>query len=182
MRLDLKDIILMDGGVVPFDYELDLSQLEFNGAYPIAEPVKAVGEVRNTAGVLELTATLTTNLHLICDRCATPFEREKTVEVDNLVADHLDNKPTMETDDILLLDGNELDLDNALTSALILDMDTKVLCREDCKGLCSGCGVNLNFEKCRCKKEVDPRLAVLAQLLETENTEDKEDKEEDSDK
>ena len=34
------------------------------------------------------------------------------------------------------------------------------------RGLCSGCGVNLNYEKCRCKKEVDPRLAALAKLLE----------------
>jgi uncharacterized protein len=48
----------------------------------------------------------------------------------------------------------------------ILNMPSKTLCREDCRGLCSGCGVNLNYEKCRCKKEVDPRLAALAKLLE----------------
>ena len=45
-------------------------------------------------------------------------------------------------------------------------MDTKTLCSEDCKGLCPGCGVNLNHEACRCKKQVDPRLAALAKLLE----------------
>ena len=45
-------------------------------------------------------------------------------------------------------------------------MDTKNLCSPDCKGLCPGCGANLNHEACRCKKAVDPRLAKLAQLLE----------------
>ena len=52
--------------------------------------------------------------------------------------------------------------------AFILDMDTKFLCSEDCKGLCSGCGANLNREACRCKKAVDPRLAKLAQLLQND--------------
>lgn len=165
MRLNLKDIILMDGAV-DFDYSLDLSQLDFNGTCPAEEPVRAVGSVRNTAGVLELSAVLTARLHLICDRCAEAFERDKTIEVRSLVADHLDNEVSEENDEILLLDGNELDLDDALTTAFVLDMDTKILCSEDCRGLCAGCGVNLNREACRCRREPDPRWAALAQLLE----------------
>ena len=47
----------------------------------------------------------------------------------------------------------------------VLNMDSKMLCSEDCKGLCCGCGTNLNFEDCSCEKEVDPRLAALKQLL-----------------
>jgi uncharacterized protein len=48
----------------------------------------------------------------------------------------------------------------------LLELDTKNLCSDDCRGLCPGCGVNLNEGQCRCKKEIDPRLAKLAQLLE----------------
>ena len=51
-------------------------------------------------------------------------------------------------------------------TAFILGMDTKTLCSEDCKGICPGCGVNLNQGSCTCKKETDPRLAALAKLLE----------------
>ncbi len=173
MRLNLKDIIHVNGGRIPFAYELDLSQLEFHGEKPICEPVKAVGEVRNTAGVLRLTATLTSNLHLTCDRCAKEFQRVKTVRVDNMLADHLDNKVDEESIDIILLEGNELDLDDALMTAFILDMDSKVLCQEVCKGICAGCGVNLNFGTCKCRKEIDPRFAVLAKLLEEQQSEDK---------
>ena len=48
----------------------------------------------------------------------------------------------------------------------MLNLDSKLLCREDCKGLCSRCGKNLNLGPCDCRKEPDPRLAALAQLLE----------------
>ena len=58
-----------------------------------------------------------------------------------------------------------LDLDEVVTTAYILAMDTKNLCSDDCKGLCAKCGADLNLEACRCKPEVDPRLAALAQLL-----------------
>ena len=57
------------------------------------------------------------------------------------------------------------DLDDILTTAFVLNMDQKLLCREDCKGLCFRCGKNLNEGPCGCKKELDPRLAVLGQLL-----------------
>ena len=71
------------------------------------------------------------------------------------------------TERFSLLDKDgELDLDGLMTEVFLLEMDTKNLCSEDCRGLCPGCGVDLNHEPCRCKKEIDPRLAKLAQLLE----------------
>ena len=81
-----------------------------------------------------------------------------------IAIDYDDTKYSHE--DIVLLEDDEVDLGDLARTAFILDMDTKFLCAPDCKGLCPGCGVNLNFESCRCKKEVDPRLAKLAQLLE----------------
>ena len=57
-------------------------------------------------------------------------------------------------------------VDELMQEVFLLEMDMKNLCSEDCKGLCSGCGADLNREPCRCKKEIDPRLAKLAQLLE----------------
>lgn len=62
-----------------------------------------------------------------------------------------------------------LDLDELMGDVFLLNLDTKNLCSEDCKGLCPGCGANLNEESCRCRKEVDPRLAKLAQLLEDQD-------------
>ena len=69
MLLRLSKLIEAPDGVQPFETSLDLSELDFGGQKPVQEPVRAVGSVRNTAGVLILEAVLTTTLHAICDRC-----------------------------------------------------------------------------------------------------------------
>ena len=162
MRLNLKDIIHVPGASIPFEFELDYSDMEFNGETPVTQPVRVSGRVRNVADALLLEGDAVTTLSLVCDRCLQPFTREKTVVLDTLLAGEVEN----EDSDIVLLDGDEVDLDELVREALILDMDTKHLCSENCKGLCPGCGVDLNHEECRCKPEVDPRLASLAKLLE----------------
>ena len=164
MLLDLKKIIHQPGGVVPFETSLDLSQMEFGGSMPLTEPIHAVGQVRNTAGVLVMTGELTTRLHGECDRCAKPFERDFAVSLEAVLVTELENE---DYDDpwTFELDGDQADLDDILTTAVVLNMDSKLLCSEDCKGLCPKCGADLNLGPCDCKPEVDPRLAVLQQFL-----------------
>lgn len=164
MKLDLKDVILVPGAVLPFEFQLDLSQLEFGGEQPITEPVAVSGQVRNMAGALVLNARASTTLSLTCDRCSKPFRREKTVEYETLLAAELEQEE--DQGDIVLLEGDMLDVGALMTDTFILEMDTKNLCSEECKGLCPGCGVDLNTTPCRCEKEVDPRLAALAKFFE----------------
>ena len=166
MRLDLRDIIHIPDAKKPFQFQLDLSGLDFYGSQPIVRPVLAEGSVTNHAGALVLEGTARSELDLVCDRCGRAFSREKAVALDSLVAQELEDE---ENDDILLLDGTELALDEAVSTAFILAMDTKNLCSDDCKGLCAKCGANLNLGPCGCKPDVDPRLAALAQLLDEED-------------
>ena len=85
------------------------------------------------------------------------------MDFESMLATELEDE---ENDDIILLDGEmQLDLEELLGYVFLLNMDTKNLCSPDCKGLCPGCGADLNHEPCRCKKEIDPRLSKLAQLL-----------------
>lgn len=166
MKLDLKPLAQQPGGVLPFALQVDLSGMEWNGTSPFAQPVHVEGQVRNRAGALELKARLHTVLSLVCDRCAKPFQREKTVDYDTLLAFELANR---ESDDIVELNQDgELELDELMREVFLLEMDTKNLCSEDCKGLCPGCGADLNREACLCKKETDPRWAKLVKLLEPE--------------
>jgi len=166
MLLNLRDIINIPDAKKDFHIELDLSGLDFYGEKPIAHPVAAEGQIVNHAGALVLSGTADSQLELVCDRCGKQVSRRKTVKLDCLLATELENQE--QDDEIVLLDGNELDLDELVSTAYILALDTKNLCSDDCKGLCSKCGANLNLGPCQCKPEVDPRLAVLAQLLKDE--------------
>lgn len=166
MRLDLRTVINTPDAKKEFQFQVDMSDLDFYGRTPITQPVQAEGCVTNHAGALVLEGTARSVLDLTCDRCGKPFSREKIVPLDCLVAHELEDE---EHDEIVLLDGTELDLDEVVTTAYVLAMDIKNLCSDDCKGLCYKCGVDLNVEPCRCKPEVDPRLAALAQLLDNED-------------
>ena len=162
MVLNLQKIINAPGERMAFQFELDLSGVDFGGMYPIREPVVVTGQARNTAGMLTLEMEMSTVLKSVCDRCMKPFDNPRRVSYQCL----LDDAPEEENDEIVPLVNHTLDAGELAKTIFILEMDTKTLCSEDCKGLCPGCGVDLNQGSCTCKKEVDPRLAVLARLLE----------------
>ena len=166
MRLDLREVIHTPGAVKAFAFPLDLSQLEFYGRFPIIRPVEVEGRVVNHAGALTLEGTARSRLELACDRCGQPFSRDKTVSLNALLSPDGEEG---EDGELIPLENGQLDLDEAAATAFVLGMDTKNLCSDDCKGLCAKCGANLNREPCRCRPEVDPRLAALAQLLDDEN-------------
>ena len=164
MLLGLAKIIGCPGSSVPFETELDLHEMTFGGCKPVSEPVRAAGQVRNTAGVLELTGELTTTLHAVCDRCARPFTRTITQPLHAIL---VPEQELAQTDDewvFGLVDGCA-DLDDIVTTAFVLGMDSQLLCKPDCKGVCCRCGKNLNDGPCSCRREPDSRFAVLQQLL-----------------
>lgn len=164
MLLRLSKIIETPNSVAPFETSLDLHEMQFGGSCPVQEPVLAKGAVRNTAGVLLLEAELTTVLHGVCDRCASDFVRPISYPVRAVLTTELENED--EADEwTFLLEDDTADLDEILTTAFVLNMDSKLLCKPDCKGLCFRCGKNLNDGPCSCRPEADPRLAVLGQLL-----------------
>ena len=76
MRLDLRDILYVPDASKSFQFQLDLSQLDFYGRRPITRPVLAQGSVTNHAGALVLEGTASSLLDLVCDRCGKEFSRE----------------------------------------------------------------------------------------------------------
>ena len=163
MLIDVKPILHTPGGERTFQFELDLSDMEFAGRYPISRPVIVEGVVRNRAELLSLELTASTTLDAVCDRCGKEFLQDKAVSYSCILAEELQNE---DSDEIVLLEDGQVDAGELAREAFVLGMDTKTLCSEDCKGLCPRCGADLNKGLCSCKKEVDPRLAVLAKLLE----------------
>lgn len=165
MLLDLKPIMATPGDTIPFLESFDLSDLCYGVSYPVSEAVIAEGTVRNTAGVLVMKGTVRTRIHGVCDRCAGEFQRDVSFPIDAVLVTELSSEED-EDENIFPLVGDSADLEEIVRTVFVLNLDSKLLCREDCKGICPRCGKNLNLGKCDCRKEPDPRLAALAQLLE----------------
>ena len=165
MLLGLSKIIDCPGASIPFSVSVDLSDLCYGVSYPVTEPVVASGTVRNTAGVLMMKGDLTTTIHGTCDRCASPFDREIHFPINVVLVTELTDEEN-EDEWVFPLEGDSADLDDIVRTVFVLNLDSKLLCKEDCKGLCHRCGKNLNDGPCNCQTELDPRFAALKQLLE----------------
>lgn len=160
--MNLHELLLNPGSRLPFRCELSTDRLDFPAVLSYTAAPVGEGFIVNNAGALTLRGTLSAAMRCVCDRCAAEFDREVNYPLDIPLASELQDE---ENPDYFLLEGDELDLEELLETVFILNMDTRFLCRDDCKGLCSRCGKNLNEGPCDCRTESDPRLAVLEQLL-----------------
>ena len=164
MLLDLSKIMDSPGASVSFSTSVDLSDLLYGTCCPVDEPVLASGSVRNTAGVLVMTGDIHTTIHGVCDRCAADFTQNVGFPINVVLVTELSNEEN-EDEWVFPLEGDSADLEDIVRTVFVLNMDSKLLCKPDCKGICCRCGKNLNHEVCSCQKELDPRFAALRQLL-----------------
>ena len=68
------------------------------------------------------------------------------------------------------IDGYLLDVDALVRNELFVHMPLRVLCKEDCKGICKRCGTNLNLGTCDCDAtELDPRMAAILDIFGSAN-------------
>lgn len=151
---------LLGGGIesLPLDYEFDFSKEELGGVFPFTTPVTLKGEIRNTAGIVTIEAKADFSMEVTCDRCAEDIKPQFSVNVEHgLVAslNHEDN------DDYILVEDMKIDIEQLTLEDIYLALPGKFLCKEDCEGLCSECGANLNEGSCNCKKPIDPRWEAL---------------------
>ena len=164
MQLALTEVIHRPGASISFSECVDLSDLQYGNTNPVTEPVKAEGTVRNTADVLMMKGSITTCLHGVCDRCAGAFTRDVVIPLDVVLVEELSNEDS-EDERVFPVEADTVDLEEVVRTVFVLNLDSKMLCKPDCKGLCCRCGKNLNEGPCDCQKEPDPRFAALRQLL-----------------
>lgn len=117
-------------------------------------------------GKIRLKGNFSVILQIPCDRCledvAVPIELEFEQE---LIAE---DKQTEEEHDEMcsFLIGNEFDVNEFVKLNVLMNMPSKVLCHDDCKGLCPVCGNNLNDHECGCDSFVpDPRMARIKDIF-----------------
>ena len=161
MRLNIQELLRGDG-VLPFSCQLEPDGLEFPSIARYRSSLAAEGSVRSQAGLLTLNGEVRVSLDCLCDRCGREYAREAVFPLDTVLAtEHQDE----DDPDVFLVQDDCVDLDEIITTAFVLGLDSKTLCRPDCKGVCPRCGHNLNDGPCACRPEADSPFAVLGQLL-----------------
>jgi len=120
---------------------------------------------------IRLTGDLSARFELMCARCLEPVVQDVTRKFDLLYrplgadAGREELSVTTAEAEISYYQGEGLLLEDALREQVLLAVPVKVICREDCKGLCPHCGKNLNQEQCSCAEPMeDPRWSALKEI------------------
>ena len=166
MVLDMRPMLRGEVDRIQLDYLLapdPLDGVEFDG------DARVVGVVTDEAGYLHLTLNATVSYRTECARCLAPVDGQFAVELERTVAAEgtlTEQQLEENVDEYAVIENGMLDLDETIREELLLSFPMRILCAEDCPGLCPKCGKPLRDGDCGCPKfEPDPRLAVLKQLF-----------------
>lgn len=137
----------------------------------LSRPVNVDLELNKRADHIRIEGNIQGVLQVTCHRCLKPFfwKLEEKFEVFLIEEQKAPQEEDLELDEEALdyefFDGEVIEIDQLIAEQIFLALPFKVLCSESCRGLCPGCGANLNDEPCRCKKdEKDSPFARLAAI------------------
>lgn len=173
MKLDLRSLLAGEirtqavaFSLVPGSTGNDPQSPLYGVRFP--SPVAVSGEIVNNAGYIRLSLTLTASYVAPCARCLVDVPGEFSLTVERTVVTPQEAVDMDEReDDFVVVEDGCLDADELLDELFELNFPSKILCREDCRGLCPQCGADRNLSPCTCDGRVpDPRLASLGALLE----------------
>jgi uncharacterized protein len=186
LRIHVEGLLQEKGSNQSFDVNLTLPDLTWQeDAISFTKPLSVNGLIANKGDVLDLNADVKGEVTLQCGSCLESYKQsldfsfetrlikssvESVIDEDDWDEDYVD---------AFFFEGNEVDLSKIVQEFLLLELPMLRRCKENCKGLCSICGTNLNQETCKCFHTedddshhlVDERLKVLKDFFTTEGEE-----------
>ncbi len=165
MLIDISPILCGQTDTIHLDLTLEPDSSACPPDLQITAPVRAVGKITNQAGYMRLVLDADITAVAECSRCLESIDASFRVHLEKNVAEK-EKLSDSETDDYLIAEEEQLDVETPLSEQIILEIPSKFLCCEDCRGLCPRCGKNRNRGDCGCiEKEPDPRFDILRKLL-----------------
>lgn len=167
MLIDFRELLFGTRDLISQQVELEMNTINDGvSSYDIIkkEPFELC-LTKTGKGKFRIRAKSFVKLRIPCDRCLEPVDTDIDFIIDESVdmAEASENEESEEKD---YIDGYNLDVDKLVFSEILLSMPRKILCKEDCKGLCLVCGANLNIAECGCDRSVlDPRMSVFKDIL-----------------
>lgn len=151
MRIEVSGLVKETGQSMPLMDSVDLDTVTFQGEdIGFTGPVDVEGSLINAGEYLELSAQVRGQASLHCGRCAEIYQETFDFDLKLRFARQADLDH-----DILGFSGEWIDLTPYLATEIVARLPIRRLCRDDCKGLCPVCGLNLNQASCDCSIESD---------------------------
>ena len=168
MIIDISKVVKSINKEVSEEVSIELDFFESRlGKFPILQksPVMLTITNQENAAVF-IRGTVDVTLSIPCGRCLEEVPTQICFDIDKKldIREGVLIDDEMEENDYLI--GFELDVDKLVYAEILVNWPMRVLCKEDCEGICNVCGANLNKGDCGCQRtELDPRMAAIQDIF-----------------
>jgi uncharacterized protein len=173
MTLDLRPMLRGEVNLIPLDFTLDPVP-PMNVTF--TDSARITGQITDNAGYMRMRADVSVPYTGECARCLSEVSGVVTYTVEKTIVNEgtlIDEQLEENEEEYVVLQNGMLDVDEQLDEYLLLAFPMRLLCEEDCPGLCPKCGKPKREGPCGCPtKVIDPRLAVLAKFLVDDSSEE----------
>lgn len=167
MTLNLKSLFSAGSTLneIHFHHSVDLACARIFGEMAFPAPVVLDGLAKLQNSVIELSYTAAVTREAQCARCLKSVSTRHTLEFFHSIAVD-DNGDSIQENASMAVSGGTVNLSELVCSDLLLELESVVLCSEECRGLCTVCGCDKNKVDCNCKeqREVSP-FDVLSDFI-----------------
>ena len=162
MKINISDLLQQKVEVTAFDFYADKEDLDREGfKISLKNKARITGEAHYDGEIVSISGRIVGVMAATCSRCLKGYDYSIDVGFDEKFS-----KEEQEDEDVYPVINYEIDLKDLVIDQIILSMPLKMLCNENCKGMCPKCGCNLNDKSCSCDRNiVDPRFAALKDLF-----------------
>lgn len=160
------NVATLGEGQSKFEADVPVEDIDLADSNEFNNPIHVLHDINKVGDEIFIKSSLSTKVDLICDVCLDDFATDVNEQVDIILTKDTDLVEREEEDVYLYSDAApKIDITDSVRQTLLLAIPFKKVCREDCKGLCPQCGVNLNHEQCSCTHErIDPRWSGLKNI------------------
>ena len=168
MIIDISKVVKSINKEVSEEVSIEMNSFESRlGEFPILQKSPVVLTITNQENkTLFIRGAVDVTLSIPCGRCLEEVPTQICFDIDKKldIAESVLVDDEMEENDYLI--GFELDVDKLVYAEILVNWPMKVLCKEDCEGICKVCGANLNKGDCGCQRtELDPRMAAIQDIF-----------------
>jgi uncharacterized protein len=170
MRIELENL---EGGKGDFAHVYQPDDLNpVDERISLSQAATVSGKVRLAGNEVFVNGHVETRAEVECDRCLKPVEIPVNTDfaLEYITGSEYESVETAELTEaemsVSVFDGKVIDVDEIVKEQIVLAVPTRMLCREDCKGICPECGADRNTGDCGCTtNDIDPRWAALKNLI-----------------
>lgn len=152
MLIDLYDLLQEEEGVRKYSPTLEISEFKTKkDRFPIKDSKLELTFHNKGKKHIDFQCVGSATLVIPCDKCLEPVDYEINIDCfKDLDMNKSSDEKIADLDEEAYLEGTKFNTEVFVYNEILVSLPMRILCKEDCKGICNRCGANLNMGSCKC--------------------------------